>query len=231
MTAVAERELYWTALWGEPRSRQFYTCRSSRKIHPGNHIRLLSEFCQLAPYLIPKARKNLDYPTLRHPNLNLGNIILHPHSTQIAGIIDWQKASILPFFVQAGFPTLCNHDDTLPRRWAIPKAPDNFEQMSYADQVTVWREVRHQEAILFYTSATVLKCQLHMMALELPHLKTVRSLIRRVGLRWDGDLVLLQEGLLRIREIWNEIVPFKNHPCPYYLTAEEERAHRRDVIE
>lgn len=70
-----------------------------------------------------------------------------------------------------------------------------------------------------------------MMALELPHLKTIRSLIGRAGMRWDGDLVLLQEGLLKIRQIWNEIVPSQNHPLPYYLTANEERAHSQDVIE
>lgn len=186
----------------------------------------------MAPHLIPKQGINLSFPALRHPDLDLANIILHPDSTKIAGIIDWQNASILPFFLQAGFPVLCKHDDQLPLQMALPKLPDDFAKMTHIKKKAAWDEMRHKTTILFYSAATLVAFQLHTVALQLPFLKMRKMLIRNAGKRWDGDVISFQECLMKVRSVWDKIAPGVRYPCrPPLYTDDQLELIKEDVIE
>lgn len=186
----------------------------------------------MASCLIPRERKDLSYPTLRHPDLNLSNIIMRPNSTQIAGIVDWQGASILPFFLQAGFPFLCDHPGSeLPKSLKLPQVPDDFESMDLEHQKQTWTNVRHEKILQLYTAATLLACPRHMMALELPFWRLRCIMIRQAGARWDGDSVFLRETLISLRRVWDVISPHQSHPCPDMFTAKEKRINQRESDE
>src|SRR6266516_5612101 len=88
LISVGKRETAWTTKFGKPRHRQFFFSFSEQLIEPKDHISFLSQYCQVAPYIVPKG--DISFPTLRHPDLHQSNIFLCPQLTKILGIIDWQ---------------------------------------------------------------------------------------------------------------------------------------------
>jgi hypothetical protein len=114
--------------------RQTFLLPTNYDIHPSEHSSLLSRFIQLAPYLIQPGSSSALAPTLRHPDLSLGNILLAPGSTRIVSIIDWQDAVIYPRFMQAGYFAFCEHDSSRPQSLQIPSLPDHFNEMSVDKQ-------------------------------------------------------------------------------------------------
>ena len=174
----------------------------------------------MAPYIVPK-QEDLATPTLRHPDLHQSNIFLCPQSQQILGIIDWQGASVLPFFVQSGYPALCDHVPWRSLTLEKPKLSDNLDNMDPEEQDEALMKLKHEQTNLYYTAATGLKCELHMRALRLPYLEMRQYLIKQAGMPWDGDLVNLRASLMGIRSKWNDLVG--EHPCPISFTDEEVR--------
>ena len=172
----------------------------------------------MAPHLVPK-QEDLGFPTLRHPDLHQSNIFLCPKSKQILSIIDWQGAAILPFFVQSGYPVLCDHDPTRPQTLEKPKLSESFDNMNSEQQEEALIKLKHEQANLYYTAATGLKCERHMRALRLPYLEMRQYLIKQAGMPWDGDLVNLRAALIGVHSKWNDLVG--EHPCPVSFTSEE----------
>ena len=174
----------------------------------------------MAPYIVPK-QEGLALPTLRHPDLHQSKIFLRPQSTDIIGIIDWQGASITPFFLQSGFPEFCDHDLGRPQSLETPKLSDNFEEMNPEEQQEALMDLKHKQANLYYTAATGLKCERHMKALRLPYLGMRQYLIKQAGMPWDGDLVNLRAALIGLHLKWDDLV--KECACPITFTDEEVR--------
>lgn len=218
MTSIGKREAAWTAKFGQPRHRQFFFSVSEQKIEPKDHVALLSQYGLVAPYIMPK-QEELCSPTLRHADLHQGNIFLCPQSKQILGIIDWQGTSILPFFVQSGYPALCDHDVRRPQSMEKPKLCDDFDKINPEEQKDALIKLKHEQANLFYTAATGLKCELHMRALRLPYLAMRQYLIQQAGMPWDGDLVNLRAALIGVHSKWNDLAG--ECPCPISFTDEE----------
>ncbi|KAL2051196.1 hypothetical protein ABVK25_008443 [Lepraria finkii] len=212
-----KREAAWTAKFGQPRHRQFFFSISEQKIEPKDHVTLLSQYGLVAPYIIPK-QDGLCSPTLGHPDLHQNNIFLSPQSKQILGIIDWQGTSILPFFVQSGYPVLCDHDPGRPQTMEKPKLSDNFDKMNPEEQEEALIELKHGQANLYYTAATGLKCERHMRALRLPYLEMRQCLIKQASMPWDGDLVNLRAALIGVHSKWNNLIG--EDPCPISFTDE-----------
>ena len=220
MTSIGKREAAWTAQLGQSRHRQFFFSFSEQNIEPKDHVTLLSQYGLVAPYLVPK-QEDLSSPTLRHPDLHQSNIFLCPRSKQVLSIIDWQGAAILPFFVQSGYPVLCDHEPGRPQTLEKPKLSDNFEKMDPEEQEKALVKLKHEQANLYYTAATGLKCERHMRALRLPYLEMRQYLIKQAGMPWDGDLVNVRAALIGVHSKWNDLVG--EYPCPISFTDEEVR--------
>ena len=218
--SIGEREAAWTVKFGQPRHRQFFFSSSEELIGPKDHISLLSQYGLITQHIIPKD-EGLASPTLRHPDLHQSNIFLHPQSTDILGIIDWQGASILPSFLQSGFPDFCDNKIGLPQTLEKPKLSDDFEIMNPGEQQEALLDLKHKKANLYYTAATGLKCERHMRALRLPYLEMRQYLIKQAGMPWDGDLVNLRAALIGICSKWNDLVG--DCACPAAFTHEEVR--------
>ena len=220
LRSIGKREAAWTIQLAQPRHRQFFFSFSQQKIEPQDHITLLSQFKRVAPYLKPK-QEDLGSPTLRHPDLHQSNIFICPKSKQILSVIDWQGAAILPFFVQAGYPALCDHDSRRPQSLEKPKLSEDFDKMSSEEQENALMKFKHEQANLYYTAATGLKSERHMRALRLPYLDMRQYLIKQAGMPWDGDLVNLRAALVGVFSRWNELVGKEQQPCPISFTSEE----------
>ncbi len=220
LTSIGKREAAWTIKLGQPRHRQFFFSFSEHNIEPKDHVSLLSQYGLVAPYIVPK-QEGLTSPTLRHPDLHQSNIFFRPQSTDISGIIDWQGASILPFFLQSGFPVFCDHDLGRPQTLEKPKLSDTFEVMNPREQQEALMNLKHKQANLYYTAATGLKCERHMQALRLPYLDMRQYLIKQAGMPWDGDLVNLRAALIGVHSKWDDLVG--EHVCPISFTDEEVR--------
>ncbi|KAL9103637.1 MAG: hypothetical protein Q9163_001332 [Psora crenata] len=220
LISIGKREATWTAQLGQPRHRQFFFSYSEQKIDPKDHITLLSKYCLVAPQLVPK-QEGLGSPTLQHPDLHQSNIFLCPQSKQILSIIDWQGSSILPFFVQSGYPALCDHELGRIQSLEKPELSDDFDKMGPEQQKEALLKLKREQASLYYITATGVKCETHLRALRLPYLEMRQCLIMQAGMPWDGDLVNLRAALIGVHSKWKALVG--EYPCPISFTDEEVR--------
>lgn len=182
----------------------------------------------MGPYLIPK-QQGLASPTLRHPDLHAENIILRPRSTQIVAIIDWQGASLLPFFLQLGVPAVCGDKSMLEQPLVPPKLPDNYEEMDPEEQRKALRTLKRDQAYRYYIATMGLKCKSHFRALRLRYLGLRQDLIKQASKPWDGDLINLRGASIEICSKWNDLVG--EHPCPILFTDEEVETNQKESEE
>ncbi|KZF19666.1 phosphotransferase enzyme family protein [Xylona heveae TC161] len=230
MTAAARRELSHLRHHAKPKPRQTFLLPTDYDIDPREHASLLSKFLQLAPFLVPAAEKTYlqqqhNHSTLRHPDLSLANILLVPGSTQIASIIDWQDATILPLFIQSGYPDFCEHDTSRPQSLKIPTLPEEYYRMSEQEQIKTMVNFRLEEANLYYTAATGIHNKKHLNALRtIPHLGMRQYLIQQTAYPWDADVINLRAALVGITDpdIWSTGI--SSLPCPVSFSKEERKA-------
>lgn len=219
MTSAARREMSFLLHHARPKPRETFLLPTDYDIDPREHASLLSKYLQLAPFLVP-TDTSLHRPTLKHPDLSLANILLVPGSTKIASVIDWQDASILPLFMQAGYPVFCEHDSSRPQSLKIPVLPEGFDRMSGIEQMETMANFRLEEANLYYTAATGIHNKNHMNALKMPYLGTRRYLTQQTALPWNADVINLRAALVGITNahIWSGLSPL---PCPVSFSEEE----------
>lgn len=221
VTSAARREIAVIQRYAKPQPRQTFLLPTDYNIHPSEHTSLLSQFLQLAPHLIRPG--SYSAPTIRHPDLSLSNILLAPGSSKIISIIDWQDATILPRFMQAGYPAFCEHDASQPQSLEIPSLPDDFDKMSIDEQRKIKAIFRLEEANLYYTAATGVHNEEHMNVLKTPHLGMQQYLLRQTGYPWDADVINLRAALVGITtpSVWSKI---SSAACPVVFSEEEREA-------
>ncbi|KAL4907063.1 hypothetical protein BDW74DRAFT_176665 [Aspergillus multicolor] len=203
VTAAARREMAVIQQHAKAQPRQTFLLPTGHDLHPFEHSSLLAQSLQLAPRLITPGSSSA--PTLRHPDLSLGNILLALGSTKSTSIIDWQDAVIFPRFMQAGYPAFCEHNYSQPQSLTIPSLPDNFDDKDIDEQRQCRAMFRLEEANLYYTAATGVHNDQHMEDLKLPHLGMLQYLLRQTGYPWDGDVINLRAALVGITTpSWNE---------------------------
>ncbi|OJJ43571.1 hypothetical protein ASPZODRAFT_73818 [Penicilliopsis zonata CBS 506.65] len=221
VTAAARREMAVIQHHAKPQPRKRFLLPTAFDIHPSEHSSLLSQFLQLAPFLIPGSHS---VPTLRHPDLSLSNILLAPGSTKITSIIDWQDAVVFPQFMQAGYPAFCEHDSSQPQSLQIPSLPDGFDEMPPDQQRHSKSIFRLEEANLYYTAATGIHNEKHMDVLKLPYFGMRQYLLQQTGYPWDADVINLRAAMVGITtpSVWSCI---SSAVCPVAFSDEDrERA-------
>lgn len=221
VTAPARRELAWTSAFAKPRPRRAFLLPTDEDIDPNEHKSLLSQYLLMAPSLVP-SKQEMSTPILRHPDLSFANILLTPGSNKIQAIIDWQDTAILPLFMQAGYPTFCEHDLSKPQSLEQPKLPDDYDKMEKMEKLQAQIKFQLGNANLFYTVATGAENDLNLLALRQPGLGMIQYLISQAGYPWDGDLINLKAAIIGVSKIWELI---SSNPCPVsFSPAEKEEA-------
>lgn len=156
---------------------------------------------------------------LRHPDLRLLNLFVHPDSKDIISIIDWQETDGQPLLLHSGFPFLANDQRKTPQNaLRAPRVPD-YEGMDETDKHNAKVEYTRQRAHHLYFISTGKWNPLHFEALRRPSSSVKQRLIHYAGRPWDGNNVLIQFSILKASQLWNEMGV--NEPCPVEFTAEE----------
>ncbi|KFY76276.1 hypothetical protein V498_09687 [Pseudogymnoascus sp. VKM F-4517 (FW-2822)] len=184
LRAIGTRELEWTRRFGTSRQNSFpHNTMLDGEISPELYTDLLEKYLALSAYLLPKSKGHLlNRPTLRHPDLNPGNIFVSDEC-EVSCIIDWQHITILPLLLAAGNPALFdNPDPTPPKDYASPSLPENYaslnaEEKEYADEL-------HRRRMLFYLYMIFngKDNKDHLAALRTPLLAQRQHLIERAGM-------------------------------------------------
>jgi len=221
LLSISARERAWNKKFAKPRRREFFFSRSKEPIEPEDHLRLLDDFDKVVPYICPDTDDCVSI--LRHPDLRLENVFVDPTDFKITAIIDWQGTSALPFFKQTGYPHfLSNNGEGVSRVMELDKLPGNFDSLDAGEKEELkYQHIRRLSCQLYLRSSGKYNFR-HFKALS-RRVNAVRAeLIKRVGLPWDGDLVMLRSSLLDIIEFWRDFANDK--PCPLkYSTTDIEQ--------
>lgn len=227
LAAPALRESTWISKYGKSQPRRTFLLQTDHDIDPSEHTLLLSKYLLAAPSLVPDS-KEMSTPTLRHPDLSLANNLLEPNSTKIQGLIDWQDAAILPFFMQVGYPAFCENDMSRAQAMTRPKSTNNFDERDGSDKEKVMIKFRLEEGNLYYTAATGIDNSPHVEALRIRGLGLKQYLISQAGCPWDTDLANLRSTLVNISQNWKNI---SSASCPIFFSVEEQEKARSDASE
>lgn len=200
MEAVGKRELLWLAKFGHPRYPQNSLHRALydyKKVTPGLHINVLHHDLKIARFLVPDV-KEMNRPTIRHPDLAPGNILINDNG-EICGIIDWQHCAVLPLFLQAKMPShIQNFGDEDSDKDRPPKLPDSFYSLSEEEKMVEEEIYQRRQLHFFYLGSTSHDNPRHFQALNFHPYGRRATLYALARSPWEGDNVSLQAQLIWI---------------------------------
>ncbi|KAI1963848.1 hypothetical protein LOZ58_001708 [Ophidiomyces ophidiicola] len=195
--APAKREIQFCNQYGKPRlhvERHLRELQEFRTISPKDHALRLFEYLQLTLHLDLPSTHPFARPLLRHPDFSPSNILINPSDNRIAGVIDWQHATVLPLCLCAGIPRYFqNWGDSKSEALSKPeiKLPDGFDDLPNQEQDAVQEITRKRLVHFYYVAYIMCKMPDHFDALR-DHNAILRAgLFDRAGATWevqaDGD--------------------------------------------
>jgi aminoglycoside phosphotransferase (APT) family kinase protein len=92
--AVSARERAWASQNARPREYELLTFKSNGTVDPQELLVLLDWYDAL---ILPLMAVEPTTSVLRHPDLRLLNLFIHPDDKNIVSIIDWQETDAQPF--------------------------------------------------------------------------------------------------------------------------------------
>ncbi|KAM5540228.1 hypothetical protein V8D89_006047 [Ganoderma adspersum] len=195
---------------------------------PSDHVHNLGHYLLIAPSLVPR-NPALSQFRIRHPDLQPSNIIVSrsPDSQagsgwQVAGLFDWQHASVLPVFLLAGVPQrLQNYGDPISQSMTRPALPANFDALDEAAQKRAKALYRRR---LHYVRNTEDCNALHCAALTDPVGVLRRRLFCHAGDPWEGETLALKAALIQATENWETLSGGGAPACPVVFDPEDVRA-------
>ncbi|KAI9375918.1 kinase-like domain-containing protein [Aspergillus egyptiacus] len=206
--AVGERESSWTKLHAKP--------RLPYELSPDTHVRNLSDYLKLSPFLGFGAGTALRRPVIRHPDFQPNNILVS-NANEIVGFIDWQHASILPLGLAAGIPQhFQNYGDPHSDELREPQLelPSNFDSLSPSEQASV-RETQQKRLVHFlYAAFTKRLNELHYDAIFDNSAILHQRLFKSAGTPWEGGSVTLRADMIRAIQSWGDVVASGPVPAP-----------------
>ncbi|KAH8732353.1 phosphotransferase family protein [Phaeosphaeriaceae sp. PMI808] len=207
LKAIGQRELIWLQKFGErrfPREPLYKEFYGHRKVDPQVQINTLLDYLKIAPHIVPE-RKDLNQPTIRHPDLSPNNVFVS-ETGDITGIIDWQQSAILPIFLQAKIPKhFQNYGDEDSENLLPPKLPENFDSLTESEKDREAELYRRRQLHYFYVGFTNRNNEPHFHAMG-THALVVRNRIYDVaGRPWEGDNTSLKAELVHASTCWPDI--------------------------
>ena len=234
LQAVGEREILWLQRFGKkryPREPFYRELYSGQEVDPEVQIQYLLDYLTVAPHLVPRS-KQLNVPTIRHPDLSPSNIFISDSNDRITGIIDWQHTTVLPIFLQAKIPKhFQNYGDDDSENFCRPKLAEGFDTMECSDQEAEMELYRRRQIHYFYLGYTSELNKAHFHAMG-KHSLVLRNQLYDIASRpWEGDNTSLQAQLIKILAKWSEIASLENDNDPpvRYSQAEVEECLDRDA--
>ncbi|KAE8366366.1 kinase-like domain-containing protein [Aspergillus caelatus] len=208
LTAGAKKELTALARFGKPLQplqpiyRELY---KYRKVSHLDHMKNLENYLRVAPHLVPENLKFLCQPTIRHPDLQPNNILVSD-DLRITGLIDWQHCSILPLFLQCGFPeSIQNYGDEVSESLDTPKLPDDFDSLDESNRSEQLEILRRRHIHYFYAWYSAKLNSVHGIALDHDLSILKRKIFDHASKPWEGDSVSLKADLVYLAQNWSKL--------------------------
>lgn len=212
LTRGAEKELAYLQQFGRP-LLPFQRIRRDAYIYqkqsPLDHIKNLNRYLAMASSLVPQDPALSSF-CIRHPDLQPNNIIvsLSPGSgVEIAGLIDWQHASILPLFLQAGIPgSFQCHDDPISRSRVQPSLPNEWDKLDDNQKSKEMEIYRRRLLHYHYIENAERYNKPHYLGLTDAAGSLRRRLFQTAREPWEGETMALKAALVQATENWETLV-------------------------
>ncbi|KAG6846256.1 hypothetical protein H0H93_015014, partial [Arthromyces matolae] len=222
LEAGARKEIAYLEHFGQPLlpfRRERREAYNFEKQSPLDHIKNLQRYLLMSSLLVPK-NQSLQAFCIRHPDLHPSNVIVStsPDSgkLEIASLLDWQHASILPRFLLAGIPDrLQNYDDPVSQNLIPPTFPPHADKMEKSELLEAI-ELYHARLVHFhYVKGTEELNKLHHEALSDSGSILIRRLFYEAGAPWEAETHNLKTLLIEATEEWGKLAGAGvGVPCP-----------------
>ena len=193
------------------------------------HSKLLSMYLAAVPHIMPPNDSDICAPNLWHPDLSLGNLYVSETGPAILqGIIDWQHASILPYFSFLSMPSAFAYwGDKIDMSGMLPgPLPDDIDVRPPEEQAEYRLELKMANRHRYYQGRSTNERQLAVR--RLPHASQLEMLPTFVLRTWSDGALNLRHALLTLRERWTKIAG-EGTPCPIEFSEEERKKHERQL--
>jgi Phosphotransferase enzyme family len=230
--AAVDCEIKWIQSYSNSQSAQSQLGARSNRIQ---HKLLLKKWLSLAPAVLPDSEYCT--PTLSHPDLHACNIFVNDDkSMSLAGIIDWQGATIRPLFeIEVPEFLKIDTDDLKYARLPAgklhqPVLPDNFEQLEDSEKVQARAEVRRVASKHEFLEAIRQLLPAFHDTLCTPLVEPIRNAIYYSSYSWSDGLPLLEQCLVSISAMYGTYIrAHKNYPvCPVSISEEDLKRHKKE---
>lgn len=227
LVAPARKELAYLEQFGRPLlpfQRERREAYEYKEQSPSDHIKNLERYLLVAPSLASK-NSALHHFCIRHPDLQPSNVIVSTSSKQlkIAGLLDWQHASILPLPLLAGIPgRLQNYDDPVSQALVPPSLPANMDELDQSEQRDEMGLYHSRLVHFHYVKNTEEYNKPHHDALSDPVSMFICRLFDQAGAPWEGETHALKTTLIEAMEMWGRLTG-KGVPCPVAFEPEDLR--------
>ncbi|KAK2766230.1 Phosphotransferase enzyme [Arachnomyces sp. PD_36] len=234
LRAIAGKEIDSTRKYGTPLELDFpHNGPFPGEHDPKQYIALLEKYLALVPYLLPKDELDpRNQPTLRHPDLNPGNILISPETGAVSCIIDWQHTTVEPRLLVAGYPRAFENPETEESLdLEEPKLPSGYDSLSTDQKAQADELYRRQTLFHYYRIFNGALNKPHLSALRDPLLLPRKHLVDRAGRQWSGNLITLMGALVRMTEYWPHLPDTEGIECPVKFKQDElETFHKCEEI-
>jgi hypothetical protein len=197
----------WLQNFGEKRFPREFLYREyygDEKVDPEVQIANLLNYLKIAPHIVPDG-KELNLPTIRHPDLSPNNIFVS-ESGDITAIIDWQHCTVLPMFLQAKIPKhFQNYGDDDSENFRPPKLPEGFDLLTESEKEQATELYRRRQLHYFYLGFTSHNNEPHFNAMGTYNLVVRNKLYDTAGKPWEGDITSLKAELIHASTYWPAI--------------------------
>ncbi|KAH9882972.1 hypothetical protein J1614_000338 [Plenodomus biglobosus] len=175
-----------------------------QEVDPQLQIDTSQDYLKIAPHIVPE-RRELNHPTIRHPDLSPTNIFISD-SGAITGIIDWQHTTILPIFLQAKIPKhFQNYGDDASETFQPPQLPEDFATLTESEKERETELYRRRQLHYFYLDFTNRTNKPHFRAMGTHDLVVRNRLYDTAGRPWEGDNTSLKAELIQASAYWPDI--------------------------
>ena len=171
-----------------PSERSHSELNDYQKVSPTEQVKSLQKYLKIVPNIPPTA-SNEEYllrPTLRHPDLQAGNILVG-EDFLITGLIDWQHSSVLPLLLVAGLPDYSQNYGEDSESLRIPKLRNDLDEMSTDDEEQALEQCRRRQLHFYCVAGTNRHCCAPYDALWLNSTLSKQRLYRYASALWGGD--------------------------------------------
>lgn len=221
---MAKNEMHFIKAYAEPRMN--YHRSSTEPELLDEVLSLLDRYLQLAICMVPPCETvDTHSSSLWHPDLHLDNVYVDPESREITRIIDWQSATVMPFFYQSGVPRMFKHPGTIADGWALSELPENYDSLDESEKLKIDSDRKIEACHKYYLAETKAKNPRHWAALQLKDVDGRTEHSRLVVNVWeDHDVFFLRRALIKIVEQWQSLCP-ECGSCPVTFSEQEIASH------